>query len=398
MPQTDIPNPVRFDDTEIAFAYKSSGELHKAKFLFQIINYEKLVDAGTKFVQFALRMRLPFVKTAFKKTIYEQFCGGESLEETQKVVDKLGRFGVKALLDYGVEAKKTEYDFDETARQLAKAIKYARDDDNVPAISSKISGLARFDLLEKMSEDKPLKKKELDELANVKKRLQKICKSADKYKVAVYFDAEESWIQPAIDALVLEVMEEYNTEMPLIFNTYQLYRHDRLAFMKENHAVAKEKGYILAAKLVRGAYMEKERERAAKNGYPSPIQANKEACDTDYNLSLTYCIEHLDSMAFCCASHNEKSNAYLCEMIEEKELPFNHSHIYFSQLYGMSDNVSFNLAKSGYNIMKYLPYGPVKEVIPYLIRRADENTAVTGQMGRELSLVVEELGRRKRLK
>ncbi|MFK7907232.1 MAG: proline dehydrogenase family protein, partial [Chitinophagales bacterium] len=305
---------------------------------------------------------------------------------------------VKVLLDYGVEAKKTEYDFDETARQLSKAIKYGRDDDNVPAISSKISGLARFDLLEKMSEGKPLKKKELDELANVKKRLQKICKSADKYKVAIYFDAEESWIQPAIDALVLEMMEEYNQEEPLIFNTYQLYRHDRLAFMKENHAAAKAKGYILAAKLVRGAYMEKERERAAKNGYPSPIQPNKEACDTDYNLSLAYCIEHLDSMAFCCASHNEKSNAYLCELIEEKELAFNHPHIYFSQLYGMSDNISFNLAKAGYNILKYLPYGPVKEVIPYLIRRADENTAVTGQMGRELSLVVEELGRRKRLR
>ncbi|MEZ4884747.1 MAG: proline dehydrogenase family protein [Chitinophagales bacterium] len=398
MPETDIPIPVRFDDTEVAFAYKSTNKLHKAKILFKTINHEKLVDWGTKFVEIALQYHIPFVKTAFKSTIYEQFCGGETLEETQKVIDKLGTFGVKVLLDYGVEAKETEYDFDEAAKQIAKAIKHAREDDQVHAVSSKISGLARFDLLQKISEDKPLKKKELDELENVKKRLQKICKAADKYKVAIYFDAEETWVQPAIDAFVLEMMEQYNVEQSIIFNTYQLYRHDRLEFLKENHAASKKKGYILAAKLVRGAYMEKERERAAKMGYPSPIQPDKEATDRDYNLALAYCVEHLDTMTVCCASHNEKSNAFLCQLIEEKQLDRNYSHIYFSQLYGMSDNISFNLANAGYNIFKYLPYGPVKEVIPYLIRRADENTAVSGQMGRELSLIVNELDRRKRLK
>ncbi len=396
MPETDIPTPIKFDNTQIAFAYKTTHELYKARALFKTFNYETLVDFGTKFVEVALRYRLPFVKTAFKSTIYKQFCGGETLEETQKVIDKLGAFGVKVLLDYGVEAKTTEHDFDEAARQLARAIKHARDDDQVPAISSKISGLARFALLERMSQDKPLKKKELDELANIRKRLQKICKAANRYKVAIYFDAEESWIQPAIDRLVLEVMEVYNCEQPLIFNTYQLYRHDRLEFLKENHITAKEKGYIFAVKLVRGAYMEKERERAAKMGYASPIQPDKAACDRDYDLALEYCADNLDTMAICCASHNEKSNAYLCQLLEEKELAHNHPYVYFSQLFGMSDHISFNLADAGYNVFKYLPYGPVREVIPYLIRRADENTSVTGQMGRELSLIVRELKRRRR--
>ncbi len=393
------PHPsILFGNTEVAFAYKSTNQLRKARFLFKTINHEKLVDWGTRFVEMALRYRFPIVKNIFKSTIYEQFCGGESLEETQKVIDTLGKYGLKVLLDYGVEAKETDYDFDEAARQIAKAIKHAREDDQVHAVSSKISGLARFGLLEKLSSGRPLKKKELDELELVKKRLKKICRAANKYQVAIYFDAEESWIQSAIDAFVLELMEEYNVNQSIIFNTYQLYRHDRLEFLKSNHATAKEKGYRLAAKLVRGAYMEKERERAKKLDYVSPIQPDKEATDRDYNLALAYCIENLDSITFCCASHNEKSNAYLCQLIEEKGLAHNHPNIYFSQLYGMSDNISFNLANRDYNIFKYLPYGPVKEVIPYLIRRADENTAVSGQMGRELSLIVEELDRRRRLK
>lgn len=393
------PHPsTHFSNTEVAFAHKSTNQLRKAKVLFKTINHEKLVDWGTHFVEWALRYRVPFVKSAFKNTIYEQFCGGETLEETQKVIDVLGKYGVKVLLDYGVEAKKTDYDFDEAARQIIRAIKHAREDDKVHGVSSKISGLARFDLLEKMSTGKPLRKKELDELELVKKRLKKMCRAANKHKVAIYFDAEESWIQPAIDNFVLELMEEYNVGQSIIFNTYQFYRHDRLEFMKANHAAAKEKGYILAGKLVRGAYMEKERERAKKLDYVSPIQPDKETTDRDYDLALAYCIENLDTITFCCASHNEKSNAYLCQLIEEKGLEPNHPNIYFSQLYGMSDNISFNLAKGRYNVFKYLPYGPVKEVIPYLIRRADENTAVSGQMGRELRLIVEELDRRKRLK
>lgn len=398
MPETDVPIPTRFNDTEVAFAYKSTAELRKAKFLFQTINHEKLVDWGTKFVEVALKYRFPIVKNIFKSTIYEQFCGGETLEETQKTIDQLGKYGLKVLLDYGVEAKESDFDFDEAARQIVRAIKHAQDDDKVHAVSSKISGLARFALLEKMSNGQALKKKELDELELVKKRLKKICRAADKHKVAIYFDAEESWVQPAIDGFVLELMEEYNVNQAIIYNTYQLYRHDRLEFLKQNHAVAKEKGYRLAAKLVRGAYMEKERERAKKQGYPSTIQPNKEATDKDYDLALAYCAENLDTITVCCASHNEKSNAFLCQLIEEKGLEPNHPHIYFSQLYGMSDNISFNLANGGYNVFKYLPYGPVKEVIPYLMRRADENTAVSGQMGRELRLIVEELDRRKRLK
>lgn len=391
---------ISFDNTENAFAYKSDKELKQAKFLFSTMGFQSMVDAGVRLTPLALRIGLP-IKGLIRSTIFKQFVGGETLEETATVGDVLGKFGVQVILDYGVEGKEGEENFDHATEEFIKVINYAATRPNIPFISIKVTGLARFGLLETLHEAPRLRsgihdhEVEIEEWERVKDRMYHICSVASEKNIGVLVDAEESWIQDPVDRLTMEMMEEFNKEKVIVYNTIQLYRHDRLDFLKLSHRIARDKNFLLGVKLVRGAYMEKERTRAAQKGYPSPIQPNKEASDRDYNAAVAYCIENIDTIATIVASHNEQSNLLAVELMDKKGLPHKHKHLHFSQLYGMSDNITFNLAKAGCSVSKYLPFGPIKDVIPYLMRRAQENSSVSGQTGRELGLIKKELERRR---
>lgn len=385
---------INFEDTEVAFAHQSDWSLLKAYFLFSTMHRPFVVKAGTRFTTWAMRWHLP-LSPILRRTIYEQFCGGETLNATVPVVNKLSQYNLNTILDYGVEAKEKEKEFDKTTQQLLKTIQFAQSRSDIPAVSCKLTGLAKFSLLEAVHKGQPLNAKQQKAWERLKQRLYTISKAAYDAGISIYYDAEESWIQNPLDELINEMMAQFNREMPIIYNTIQLYRHDRLAYLQQCHAQARAQGYILGVKLVRGAYMEKERERAAKAGYPSPIQTDKAATDDDFNTALLYCIENIGDIAFCCASHNEESTLFLCQLLNEHQIANNHKHIWFAQLYGMSDHISYNLANNDYNIAKYLPYGPVSDVIPYLMRRAQENTSVAGQTNRELSLISTEMRRRK---
>ncbi len=391
---SDLPTtPINFEDTATAFAGKNNEELKNAYNLFRLMQHEHLVNIGGRFTELAFKIGLP-ISYPIRLTIFEQFCGGETVEECKKPVRKLSKHGVHTILDYGVEAKQDEEELDLIAVTLNRNLELAKEDPDINIVSSKITGLVRFDLLEKVSSDNELTVDEEKEWERAKARVYSVSKTASDCDIQIYYDAEESWIQPAIDEIVMSHAAIFNKEKPIIFNTIQLYRHDRLEYLKELHKTAKKEGYILAVKLVRGAYMEKERARAKRLGYDSPIQPDKEATDRDYNAGLTYCVEHMDTIAFCNATHNQESCGLLAEMVQVKSTPNDHPHIFSSQLFGMSDHLSFNMAAAGFNVAKYMPYGPVKEVIPYLIRRAKENTSVNGQVGRELNLLKAEMERR----
>jgi len=403
--------PISFDNTENAFAYKSNSELKKAELLFSSMGYASLVKLGTKLTPWMIRSGLP-VKGMIRNTIFSQFVGGETLEETARVARKLGEYHVQVILDYGVEGGDDgEEGFDHACGEFIRVIKYAATQPNIPFMSIKVTGFARFGLLEKLDTAmgegpdalmdrytaalKTLTEDEKKEWERVRQRMLRICRTASDGKVGVLVDAEESWIQDPVDALTTLSMEEFNKDQVVVFNTIQLYRHDRLAFLKDSYKDAVQRGYVLGAKLVRGAYMEKERRRAGEMRYPSPIQPDKASSDRDYNAAVTFSIEHLDKVSLIVASHNEYSNLLAAQLMEQKGLPPNHPHIHFSQLYGMSDNITFNLAKAGCPVSKYLPFGPIKDVIPYLMRRAQENSSVSGQTGRELGLIRKELKRRR---
>lgn len=387
---------LNFQDTETAFADKTDSELREKYRLFKTMNSPFLVNFGTSVTNFALSIGLP-ISGLIKHTVFEQFCGGETIEECEKTIRKLGASNIGTILDYSVEGKHNEEDFERTKNEIIETIKRAKGDENIPFAVFKVSGIAPFGTLEKFGAGIELPEENQAKWDNVKRRVNEICEFAYSIEQPVFIDAEESWIQNAIDFLATEMMEKYNREKPIVFNTIQLYRHDRLEFLKKSHAVAKEKGYILAVKLVRGAYMEKERERAAEMNYPSPIQPDKAATDRDYNAAVDYCLENIDSLAFVAGTHNEQSTQRLAQKMQENDISTNHPHIFFSQLYGMSDNLSYVLAKHGYNVSKYVPYGPVKDAIPYLTRRAQENTSVMGQVSRELDLIERELKRRESL-
>jgi proline dehydrogenase len=390
---------ISFDNTENAFAYKSTDHLKKAKFLFKTMGYNWLVKAGTTLTPLALKLRLP-IQGIIRNTIFKQFVGGETLEQTATVGNVLGKYGVQVILDYGVEGKEGEDNFNNATEQFIKVIEYAATQTNIPFISIKVTGLARFGLLETLNDAPRLRsgihdhEVEVDEWNRVKDRMYHICDVAAEKKVGVLIDAEESWIQDPVDRLTMEMMEEFNREKAVVYNTIQLYRHDRLNFLHISHKIAKEKNFILGIKLVRGAYMDKERLRAATLGYPSPIQPDKQSSDRDFDAAVTYCIDNIDEIATIVASHNEQSNLLATQLMEGKGLSHNHPHLHFSQLYGMSDNITFNLAKEGFSVSKYLPFGPINDVIPYLMRRAKENSSVSGQTGRELGLIEKELKRR----
>ena len=384
----------QFDNTEIAFKYRSDKEMKMAHFLFSSMGSPALASIGMKMTQFAISWKLP-VKGLIKKTLFHQFCGGETMDEAAATAATIGKYGVGTILDYGVEGKESEEDFDRAVPEFIKAIKYASTNKNIPFISLKVTGFARFALLEMLHNEEQLNPTEQAEWKRIYDRIDFICKAAAEHNVMVLVDAEESWIQKPVDDLTDAMMAQYNKQKAIVFNTFQLYRHDRLQFLKESVAFAQANGYQLGAKLVRGAYMEKERNRAAAMGYRDPIQPSKEATDRDYDEAALYCLQNLRDLSVFIGTHNEDSCMKAARYMEENGIPANTDKVYFSQLFGMSDNISFNLAHSGYHVAKYLPYGPVHDVIPYLMRRAQENTSVAGQTGRELSLIEREIERRR---
>lgn len=385
---------LNFQDTETAFADKSDRELKEKYKLFQMMNSPLLNSLGTKAAQVALALGLP-VKGLIKDSIYKQFCGGETIEECQPTIEKLAASNIGTILDYSVEGKDEEAEFEHTKNEIHRTITRAKSDDTIPFAVFKITGIAPFKLLEKVGCKKELFKHETEEWELIGARVTKICEYAHSIGQPIFIDAEESWIQDAIDCLANGMMERFNKEKPIVFNTIQLYRKDRLQFLKDSHREAKKKGYILAVKLVRGAYMEKERERAEDKGYPSPIHDSKAATDRDFDAAIEYCLDNIDEIAFVAGTHNEKSIQLLVQKMEERGISHDHPHVFFSQLYGMSDNLSYVLAKNNYHVSKYVPYGPVRDAVPYLIRRAQENSSVMGQMSRELELIKKEIERRK---
>jgi proline dehydrogenase len=387
---------MNFNDTETAFASKTNYELVRDYQVYRLINQSWLVNFGTRTATRMLNAGFsgPIV-LGMKPTIYSVFCGGNTLEEATTKINKLYQFHVTSILDYGVEGKEREEDFERTAHHVKAAIDYAHHHKAVDIVSSKFTGLLKFSLLEKLHAKEKLSLEEQAEYDRSVARVEAICEYACQQDVSLFVDAEESWIQDPLDELTYGLMKKYNTKKPIIYNTVQLYRKDRLAFFKQAAEQAKADGVIYAVKLVRGAYMEKEAKRAKELGYEDPIQISKEETDKDYDESLKYAIEHIGHVAICVATHNEESTRLATELMGHQQLPNDHPHILFSQLLGMSDHVTFNLAKAGYNTGKYMPYGPVKDVIPYLIRRAQENTSVSGQMGRELKLLKAEVKRRK---
>lgn len=385
---------LNFQDTATAFADKTDSQLREKYRLFKMMNSPSLVNFGTAATNFALSIGLP-ISGIIKYTIYEQFCGGETIEECQKTIEKLGASHIGTILDYSVEGKSQEEDFERTKEEIIRTIERAKGDPNIPFAVFKLTGIAPLGTLEKISSETELTEKSLLKWERIQSRVNEICGFAHSLDQPVFIDAEDFHIQNAIDRLATAMMERYNTEKPLIYNTIQLYRKDRLEFLQTSHAEAREKGYFYGIKLVRGAYMEKERERAEAKGYPSPINETKADTDHDYDAAIFYCLDNIEDISFVCATHNEASTQLLVAEMAKRNLPPDHPHIYFSQLYGMSDNLSYVLAKNGYNVSKYVPYGPVKDALPYLTRRAQENTSVAGQVSRELDLIKRELERRK---
>ncbi|MFK7755778.1 MAG: proline dehydrogenase family protein [Flavobacteriales bacterium] len=385
---------MKFSNTEIAFRSKTNGQLKKAYLLFKLVGNASFTKLGKVMTNLAIKLRLP-LNWIIKPTIFEQFCGGETIAECASTTKVLDEYGIGTILDYSVEGKTTEDDFDATMAEIKRTVRAAADNEHIPFCVFKITGIGRFSVLEAVNDLSKATEADLSEFKKIKNRVDEICSLAYETGTPVFIDAEESWIQDTIDRLAEEMMATYNKDKAVVYNTVQLYRHDRLAYLKTLYAKSKAEGFICAVKLVRGAYMEKERDRAEEKGYPSPIQPDKAASDRDFDLALEYCVANIEEIAFCAGTHNEDSSAYLAELLTKKGIEKSHKHAYFAQLYGMSDHISFNLSEAGYRVAKYVPYGPVKEVLPYLIRRADENTSMDGQMGRELGLIKAEMERRK---
>ncbi len=385
---------LNFQDTATAFADKSDSQLKEKYRIFKLLNSPFLNAIGTTAAKFALTLGLP-VEGLIRSTIFEQFCGGETIEECEKTINVLGGSHIGTILDYSVEGKSTEDDFDHTKEEIIRTIERAKDDPNIPFAVFKVSGVAPLGTLERLSKKKKLDAKSQAKCERIHNRVNDICEYAYSLGQPVFIDAEESWIQDAIDRLAVEMMERFNREGPIIFNTIQLYRTDRLQYLKDARRQAKADGYILAVKLVRGAYMEKERDRAAELGYPSPIHTSKATTDADYDAAVEYCLSHIDDIAFVAGTHNEASTKLLAAKMHERGIAHDHPNVFFSQLYGMGDNISYVLAKDNYNVSKYVPYGPIADTVPYLIRRAEENSSSAGQVSRELQMIAKELKRRK---
>lgn len=384
-----------FNNSEIAFRDKSNSALRQTQLLFKVMNSGGLVKLGKNLVNFAFAIRFP-VNGIIRATIYRHFVGGETIEDCSKVVKKLNERNVGSILDFAVEGEENEAIFDSTCAEVIRTVEYAQKHKEVPFSAFKITGIGRFDLLVKVSEKEPLNEEEQGEYERVVKRVDDIFRRGYELGVPILIDAEHSWIQPMLDDLVMEMMAKYNKEKAIVQNTYQMYRHDSIARVKEHHKMALDGGFKFGLKIVRGAYMEIERARALEKGYPSPIQPDKPATDRDFDAIMRYFIENVDTIDFMVATHNEKSTQLLADLLAEYNLPKNHPSVYFAQLYGMSDHITYNIADHGYNVVKYVPYGAIKTMMPYLFRRAEENTSVKGQSSRELNLINQEMKRRKR--
>jgi proline dehydrogenase len=383
-----------FDNTQVAFALKSDTELDRAYFLFKMIANQPLVRIGTAVTNFAIKANLP-VEGLIRATVFDHFCGGVNEMDCLSVVDKMFTKGVTSVLDYSVEGKEEEDQFDAALKMTLKTIDFAKKRDAIPFAVFKPTGFGRFELYEKLGNNEKLNEEEQIEWNRVVARFDLVCKEAHEKNVSLLIDGEESWMQDAADDLVTQMMRKYNKEKAIVFNTLQMYRWDRLDYLKKLHEQAKNEGFHIGMKIVRGAYMEKENVRAQEKGYPTPICASKEATDINYDAAISYMTENLDMMSIFAGTHNESSTYTLMNLMHEKGIKSNDNRIWFGQLYGMSDNISYNLANSGYNVSKYLPFGPVRDVMPYLIRRAEENTSVAGQTSRELMMIKAERNRRK---
>jgi proline dehydrogenase len=388
---------IQFDNTQIAFENKSDKDLRRAYQLFKLIRSNTLVKVGKFLVNFSFKISLP-IKGIIRKTIFAQFCGGENIKQCEKTINSLAKFGIGTILDYSVEGKTSNEDFEQTTNEIISTIIESKNNNNIPFAVFKTTGIVRFGLLEKANDGlKKLSENELIEYNQFYDRIDRICKKGYENKVPIFIDAEESWIQNTIDRVVKEMIYKYNKESAIIFQTVQMYRHDRLNYTIKEVEEAKNNGIKYGVKVVRGAYMEKERDRAKEKGYPSPIQPDKKTCDKDYNAVIEFLISEIDNVSFCAGTHNEDSSLFLANLMDKQKIDKSDNRIYFAQLLGMSDHISYNLAKHNFNVAKYVPYGPIKETIPYLIRRAEENTSVAGQTGRELSLIIKEKNRRAKL-
>lgn len=382
-----------FNDTKTAYTLKTDKQLQKAHWLFKLVESSFLVKLGSWGSNLALKLRLP-IKGLVKKTVYDQFVGGENIQECEPVIEKLESEKVNALLDYAVEGKESLEEFEKTKKEIINTIIYGAKRNGVRFAVFKVTGVARFALLEKRSAKKDWDEQDEEEWQEALLRVTDICEAANKYGFRLMIDAEETWIQDAIDEMAYLMMSRFNKKQLVVLNTLQMYRVDRLDFLHKAFKRSQEEGFKYGVKLVRGAYMEKERARAKAKGYPDPIHPNKDASDKSYDDAVAFCVENLEHIAFVAGSHNEESSAKLAKLLMDKGLERNHPNVWFSQLYGMSDHLSFNLAKEGFNVVKYLPFGPVEETLPYLIRRAEENTSAGGQSSRELSLIEKEMARR----
>ncbi|MDL5050200.1 proline dehydrogenase family protein [Oscillatoria amoena NRMC-F 0135] len=385
---------ISFEDTQTAFAYKSDAELRRAHFIFSLVNHPWISAMAIGLVKAGLIIRLP-INGVIRKTVFNHFCGGESIDQAEQAMQVLARYKVKAILDYSVEGEHTEDGFELTTQETLRTIEKAKSSSGIPFCVFKVTGLASADLLEQVQLGKSLSAEEEAAFNRVKERMDRICAKGFEYGIPILVDAEDSWYQDTIDRIVLDLMKKYNREKAIVYNTYQLYRTAGLPNLRNHFHEAVMHNIYFGAKLVRGAYMEKERERAAKLAYADPIHPNKQATDDAFNQALAFCIDNKQRISVMCGSHNDYSNYYLTVLMEKHSMSNDDARVWFAQLYGMSDNISFNLSKAGYNVVKYLPYGPVQSVMPYLFRRAEENTSVAGQSSRELMLIRHELQRRK---
>jgi proline dehydrogenase len=390
----EIEPRVQFDDTSVAFSYKSDGQLKKANLIFTLVNNPRVSAIATSVANIALKLHMPFTKMIIRSTIFEHFCGGETIEESDKTIATLKKFNVGTILDYSVEGAKTEAGFDETTNEILRTVEKAKGHDALPFCVFKVTGLADTPLLAKKQSGEALTPEEKSAYDRVHDRVHQICRKAHEYNVHVLVDAEETWIQDPIDDLAYEMMRKYNREKAIVFNTFQMYRKDMATNLREAHQEAVKENYFLGVKLVRGAYMEKEADRAEALCYENPIQPTKEDTDKAFNKGLTFCLDNKQRISLMCGSHNDYSNKFLTVLMDKHGVKPSDPRIWFGQLLGMSDHISFNLSKAGYNVAKYVPYGPVSAVMPYLIRRAQENTSVAGQSSRELQLIRKELRRR----
>ncbi len=391
----EISPSVKFDNTEVAFRYKSDRELKKANFIFTIVNHPFISQLATGAVRLGMSWGLP-IKGMVRATVFDHFCGGETIDKAEHTIQHLSEYNVKTILDYSVEGEKSESGFDHTAEEILKTFDKAKSSTHIPFCVFKMSGMGNGELFEKIQAVQTLSAAEEDAYQKVRDRVDRICKRASETGIPVMIDAEESWLQNPIDQIAFEMMARYNQSKAIVFNTWQMYRADSLTNLKDAFHRAAMHNYYLGVKLVRGAYMEKERERAIARGYPSPILGTKEETDNSFNKALAFCIDNKQRVSMMCGSHNEYSNQYLTVLMQKHGMPANDPRVWFAQLLGMSDAISFNLASDGFNVAKYVPYGPVESVMPYLLRRATENTSVAGQSSRELSMIRKELARRRR--